>query len=383
VIDPIRFAIGAGIPLGRSGPGLCHAASCDGAMQRSGLENLPTPPSLFMHRLTHRYRSQLCNDGAKCKRKICFFAHTMEELRTASVSTPASLGSGMEEFVPGTSTMEVAGPSMVNVNALIGGGGGGGRMHAALATHNTQLAEAVQPLHMEALIQQAAAASSGFGGQAWMGDVDQLAALQQQQQQYISLLQQQQAQQQAQQQQQLDLGLVLQLLQRQQAQVQQQAQAQQQQAVAQQQAQAVAAAQQQAQAAHHHQQQQMLPEMLLRQLQDQLSGMSLSQVAAMSGPTGGHSALSEPATQGRSVDSGSVPSMISGASLSMSILENPSAMSSIRQSSEMERIITAPEYLMTSAFWSPSASQAQLAAQPQQQTQQQQQQAKLKPRGPV
>ncbi|EIE23296.1 hypothetical protein COCSUDRAFT_15780, partial [Coccomyxa subellipsoidea C-169] len=28
-----------------------------------------------------RYRTQLCNDGEKCARKICFFAHTLEELR--------------------------------------------------------------------------------------------------------------------------------------------------------------------------------------------------------------------------------------------------------------------------------------------------------------
>ncbi|CAL8465210.1 g4745 [Coccomyxa elongata] len=28
-----------------------------------------------------RYRTQLCNDGEKCSRKICFFAHTLEELR--------------------------------------------------------------------------------------------------------------------------------------------------------------------------------------------------------------------------------------------------------------------------------------------------------------
>ena len=28
-----------------------------------------------------RYRTQLCNDGTKCKRHICFFAHSLEELR--------------------------------------------------------------------------------------------------------------------------------------------------------------------------------------------------------------------------------------------------------------------------------------------------------------
>ena len=31
--------------------------------------------------LTCRYRTQLCNDGIKCRRHICFFAHSLEELR--------------------------------------------------------------------------------------------------------------------------------------------------------------------------------------------------------------------------------------------------------------------------------------------------------------
>lgn len=29
----------------------------------------------------NRYRTQLCNDGTSCRRKVCFFAHTVEELR--------------------------------------------------------------------------------------------------------------------------------------------------------------------------------------------------------------------------------------------------------------------------------------------------------------
>jgi hypothetical protein len=32
-----------------------------------------------------RYRTQLCNDGAACRRKICFFAHSLEELRAPEV----------------------------------------------------------------------------------------------------------------------------------------------------------------------------------------------------------------------------------------------------------------------------------------------------------
>ncbi|KAJ9509654.1 hypothetical protein QJQ45_011334 [Haematococcus lacustris] len=32
-----------------------------------------------------RYRTQLCNDGIGCNRKVCFFAHTLDELRVSSV----------------------------------------------------------------------------------------------------------------------------------------------------------------------------------------------------------------------------------------------------------------------------------------------------------
>lgn len=32
-----------------------------------------------------RYRTQLCNDGVGCRRKVCFFAHTLDELRVSSV----------------------------------------------------------------------------------------------------------------------------------------------------------------------------------------------------------------------------------------------------------------------------------------------------------
>ena len=31
-----------------------------------------------------RYRTQLCNDDNRCKRRICFFAHSLEELRVPS-----------------------------------------------------------------------------------------------------------------------------------------------------------------------------------------------------------------------------------------------------------------------------------------------------------
>ena len=36
-----------------------------------------------------RYRTQLCKDGPDCGRPVCFFAHSMAELRTPML--PASL----------------------------------------------------------------------------------------------------------------------------------------------------------------------------------------------------------------------------------------------------------------------------------------------------
>jgi hypothetical protein len=36
------------------------------------------------HGFGRRYRTQLCNDGTNCKRRVCFFAHTLSELRVPS-----------------------------------------------------------------------------------------------------------------------------------------------------------------------------------------------------------------------------------------------------------------------------------------------------------
>lgn len=46
-----------------------------------------------------RYRSQLCNDGPKCRRKVCFFAHTIDELRVPPSKpfvAPDMLGGALE-----------------------------------------------------------------------------------------------------------------------------------------------------------------------------------------------------------------------------------------------------------------------------------------------
>ncbi|DBA82910.1 TPA: hypothetical protein ACH3X1_006700 [Trebouxia sp. C0004] len=45
-------------------------------------DNCPYAHNVFEYWLhPTRYRTQLCNDGTKCRRHICFFAHSLEELR--------------------------------------------------------------------------------------------------------------------------------------------------------------------------------------------------------------------------------------------------------------------------------------------------------------
>ncbi|GFR41500.1 hypothetical protein Agub_g2194 [Astrephomene gubernaculifera] len=44
-----------------------------------------------------RYRTQLCNDGIGCKRKVCFFAHTLDELRVSNVKLlPSDIAAGAD-----------------------------------------------------------------------------------------------------------------------------------------------------------------------------------------------------------------------------------------------------------------------------------------------
>lgn len=39
----------------------------------------PPPPRAGLH--PSRYRTQMCTDGSGCKRRVCFFAHSPDELR--------------------------------------------------------------------------------------------------------------------------------------------------------------------------------------------------------------------------------------------------------------------------------------------------------------
>lgn len=46
-----------------------------------------------------RYRTQPCKDGTSCKRRVCFFAHTPEQLRVLPQQSPRGNGSGEIDFV--------------------------------------------------------------------------------------------------------------------------------------------------------------------------------------------------------------------------------------------------------------------------------------------
>ncbi|KFM24230.1 Zinc finger CCCH domain-containing protein 24 [Auxenochlorella protothecoides] len=53
-----------------------------------------------------RYRTQLCNDGGSCRRKICFFAHSLDELRVPAVKpfvSPEALAAAASAAGPGDS----------------------------------------------------------------------------------------------------------------------------------------------------------------------------------------------------------------------------------------------------------------------------------------
>jgi len=47
-----------------------------------------------------RYRTQLCKDGTGCGRRICFFAHTEEELRPCDL--PLEEAEGSDESAGGS-----------------------------------------------------------------------------------------------------------------------------------------------------------------------------------------------------------------------------------------------------------------------------------------
>lgn len=60
-----------------------------------------------------RYRTQPCKDGTLCRRKVCFFAHTPDQLRLLPPNSPSSLGGVMTESYD-------CSPSRLGVDSFLG-----------------------------------------------------------------------------------------------------------------------------------------------------------------------------------------------------------------------------------------------------------------------
>ncbi|KAK9835469.1 hypothetical protein WJX74_000871 [Apatococcus lobatus] len=92
-----------------------------------------------------RYRTQLCNDDNRCKRRICFFAHTLEELRVPSCK-PFVPPEALAAATPPEAVTDASGsPSEWNQNFGIPKGPGpgafvGGHTDQALADLQSKLA---------------------------------------------------------------------------------------------------------------------------------------------------------------------------------------------------------------------------------------------------
>ncbi|CAL9083744.1 unnamed protein product [Musa textilis] len=60
-----------------------------------------------------RYRTQPCRDGTACSRRVCFFAHSPEQLRIVLPPSPTSPGkSGVNMFSSPTSTLALLSPPL-------------------------------------------------------------------------------------------------------------------------------------------------------------------------------------------------------------------------------------------------------------------------------
>lgn len=89
--------------------------------------------------INRRYRTQLCNDGIGCKRKVCFFAHTLEELRVSNVKLlPADIAAGVDVDLDPFRRPEPA-SGLRSANKA-----GGGGSNAAASSGNEALVEALR-----------------------------------------------------------------------------------------------------------------------------------------------------------------------------------------------------------------------------------------------
>lgn len=105
-----------------------------------------------------RYRTQLCNDGAECKRKICFFAHSIEELRvpTCKPVSPDVPGSASCSFDNTVAAEQQATQQAVDQSRFFA------LHHDELAMAAAHLAQQRDAASMTALL-----AADGGGGGSW------------------------------------------------------------------------------------------------------------------------------------------------------------------------------------------------------------------------
>ncbi|KAL8236442.1 hypothetical protein R6Q59_017523 [Mikania micrantha] len=66
----------------------------------------------------HRYRTQPCKDGVNCRRRVCFFAHTPEQLRVLSPHTDSGFAS-LFSSPAGTSTPPSESPPMSPIDGSL------------------------------------------------------------------------------------------------------------------------------------------------------------------------------------------------------------------------------------------------------------------------
>jgi len=89
-------------------------------------DNCPYAHNVFEYWLhPTRYRTQLCNDGSNCRRKICFFAHSLDELRVPACKpfvSPEGLAAAAAAAASENETKRksgVVGTPMANLNAMV------------------------------------------------------------------------------------------------------------------------------------------------------------------------------------------------------------------------------------------------------------------------
>jgi len=191
---PTAFLNTGFTPAGRRHLIRCNSSSGVQACAIASTNHLPCVRSSLSTN-AHRYRTQLCNDGVSCKRKICFFAHTLEELRVSSVKVlnpeMARMGETFEldPFASGTSESGRGGGPGFSTNISNGGGlgrphGGGsaGANHGGGCNNNSAAAAQQAPGFSMADMQQLTQLHAKLQAASGMGTLGALQSQLQQQQ---------------------------------------------------------------------------------------------------------------------------------------------------------------------------------------------------------